>query len=71
MTKDSMIDRLVAKHTALYTMEDLTDRTQSNYRPSLQCNSTRGQDQSELRLIADRYDAVMSVRNDPRRAFRF
>lgn len=66
------IDRLVCKHTALYSMDDLVSCTAPTYRPSLQCKTyPNKQERTELKAIADRYDTIMLMRGDQRRAFRF
>lgn len=63
------LDRLVSKHTALATMHDLT--TAKQYRLKLQCKTGDASERSELQTIADRYDTIMMIRNDPRRAIRY
>lgn len=63
------LDRLVSKHTALATMHDLTAAKQ--YRLTLQCKTSNGDERNELQTIADRYDTIMMIRNDPRRTIRY
>jgi hypothetical protein len=69
MIDERTLDRLVSKHTALATMQDLTEARQ--YRLKLQCKSGDAADRNEQQVIADRYDTIMMVRNDPRRAIRW
>ena len=69
MIDEQTLDRLVSKHTALATMQDLTEAKQ--YRLKLQCKTGDINERSELQVIADRYDTIMLVRNDPRRAIRY
>lgn len=63
------LDRLVSKHTALGTMYDLT--AAKRYNLKLQCKTGDVSERNELQTIADRYDTIMMIRNDPRRAIRW
>jgi hypothetical protein len=70
--KFDSVDRLVCKYTALYTMEDLTDNVASTYQPTIQCiSAANNQERQEMKAVADRYDTIMMVRGDKRRAKRF
>lgn len=61
------IDRLTRKHTAAVSFQDLTDNTGRDYFPTL---IPAGRHADEIKTIADAYDAEMTRRGDPRRAWR-
>lgn len=64
------IDKLVAKHTPFYDLEDMV--MNKNTIPTINCvTAKKRSDREELKQIADQYDRIMNVRNDKRRAKRF
>ena len=59
---------LVKKHTAFESMNQMIN-AKGGYRPSLRTQSTNGQEQKELIIIAECYNAIQEAKGDSRRAF--
>lgn len=72
MIRKYNLDYLVCRHTPLYTFDDLVDHTGKTYNPPLQClSASNEQDRKEMKTIADKFDTIMMVRGEQRRAKRF
>ncbi len=62
-------DELTAKYTSFENMKSLLN-AEGGYRPSIQVNSTEGQEHFDLWVLAQTYDLEQKLRGDERRAFR-
>lgn len=65
-------DRLVRKHTAFNSMQDMVRSSiEYNYRPTLYCYAARSaQDRLDLKFIANYFDACMAGMGNSKRAYR-
>ena len=62
------LDALTRKHTAFGSFAEMTEE-RTDYFPSLYCNG-RGKRNAEVKALADAYDADMTSKGSPKRAFR-